>query len=160
MKTLLTALILTFSLAGCTQTPAHKPEASDVRATDVYVEDQSVSNEDPSVDPDYYDDYQDEGQPDPVEDSSEAYLSDHFRVHAQPNFQGSDAITIQKITENDITITDVKVNRGNCELLSKPDPKKLAYAATMSVYLFGCTADRVLEIEITTDKGHAVYQVQ
>lgn len=148
MKKLFLSVGLVLALAGCARSDPYKLE-SDTNTSvqeDLSTAVDTVSDSDPG--------YVDEG----AGASTEPLFQDHFRVDRRVSFEGSDAITIQKITDGELIVNKVTVNRGNCALLSEPDPTKMRYSSTMTVYLWGCDAGSVLEVGIETDQGYATYQ--
>lgn len=141
MNKFLIALALCFSITACTQ-----PLETSTAGEDLSTEVDTVSDSDP--------DYVDEG----AGSAADPLAGDQFRVDRRVAFEGSDAITVQKITDGVLVVNKITVNRGNCALLSEPDPTNMHYSSTMTVYLWGCDAGSVLEVGIETDQGYATYQ--
>ncbi len=156
-KTLFLAVLLSTALfTGCTEPTASVNENAQANVPEWETEASAASDEEVAVDVAATEDsenYVDEGS----EGNNGALFIDHFKVNAQPNFDDPDQITIQKITDGEMRVTGISVNRGNCALLSNPDPTTMGYSSKMTVYLYGCDMSDVLEVEVSTDDGYATY---
>lgn len=170
------ALSIALTLTACNKVPP-TPDAA-VEASDAVVSASEVAASEIASIYDNPSDASEEWQPNPEEDvtmspddwerefqdseqqvmDNSFHQMDHFKVMRQVEvFQGQDAITVQKISEEPMTVTNIIINRGNCGLLNKPDPKALPYSGKMTVYLWGCNAIDVLEVQVVTDKGTVPY---
>lgn len=152
MKKLILATALTLALTACTQ-PPQETVSTEPDVTVHAVGGEDLSTEVSSVESDSSPNYRDEGST----SSDVPFVRNHFNVQRVPGFNTQDQITIQKITEGPMVINEITVNRGRCALLTKPDPTTMDYSSRMTVYLWGCGAEDVLEVRIDTDQGFAEY---
>ncbi|WP_332605179.1 hypothetical protein [Acinetobacter sp. ESBL14] len=74
-------------------------------------------------------------------------------VEQNPHYSFIAMIKIQSLVD-DVSISNITVNRGNCPLLQKiSNPRRLGFGQTTSVDTNNCGKDKIIEVVVSTDQG-------
>ncbi|CAA0185946.1 hypothetical protein [Acinetobacter baumannii] len=74
-------------------------------------------------------------------------------VEENPSHSFMSIIKVQSLVD-DVTVSNVTVNRGNCPLYQKiTTPRRLGFGQTMSVDTNNCGRAKIIEIVVSTDQG-------
>lgn len=74
-------------------------------------------------------------------------------VEENPHHTFMSIIKVQSLVD-DVSVSNVTVNRGNCSLYQKiTTPRRLGFGQTMSVDTNNCGRNKIIEIVVSTDQG-------
>lgn len=82
--------------------------------------------------------------------------SDEIKIQTYYDHSFGSMVEVQSTTDL-ITINDIKVNRGNCEV-KYFKPSTLRFGESRR-YQIRCDADKVLEVTVKSDQGSGTFQM-